>query len=140
MTDRAHAYRVITDSDGRPAPGTVVTFKDEAGGTFPDPLYTTNDGTTEVANPLTTSDGSVEIFTSAEARVIFSYVLPGAGSPLTAVVDTTLPAVPGADDSFGAIDPDNPSTVPSVYYIKDADSVVWAVTVDTFGHLTTTEH
>lgn len=134
-------------------------------------MYTTDTGSTALANPFTCDDGVVEFYLDLPERVRLGYTPPG-GTEQFATVDAEpdasglvqanvafsvtngpVPGKPLVGNSDGEtatfqdlpVDPDAPTgagesaTNPAVtQYWKDSANVVWAVTIDTSGHLITT--
>lgn len=72
MTDRAHLYRVITDTEGNVRSGASVTVTVYQPGTttvIPDTIYADNTSGTTLANPFVTSTGAVDFYLATPRRV-----------------------------------------------------------------------
>lgn len=122
MTDRAHLYRVITDSQGNVNTNSLTVSVYLPGTTtlIPDLLYTADTGSTVLTNPFALSTGIVDFYLSTPQRVDLKVddgtktaTYPGVDvlEVVTAIEAVNTVAASGASQTLPA------STVATMHYV-----------------------
>lgn len=94
MAQRAHYRRTITtDGDVNVVTGIVVRIYDPGTTTsITDIIYAASSGSTELSQPITYSDGTIEFYLAAPRRVRIGVTPPGSGEFFLEDVDVPVPA------------------------------------------------
>lgn len=158
---RAHIMKVLQNLDGSVMTGASVrVLADGASVDLPDALFTTDAGSSTLSNPFTSADGRIEFYLDNPQRVQIG-ITPAGGTEsfitADAMPDATNAVVADVHLSLGTPTPNSyphvnssgqieyvdiaaglsPATAAAQLFLVDSGGGVWAVTVDTTGHLVT---